>query len=101
MILIAVITWVPTGLIEIGVLLQIIAIVVYLSGTTVFRRLSRPGGHGTDPDEENRETEAYELPEPNLSEVKRTKSPEEIQRQLKKLGRTSKTKFVQSFKFRE
>ena len=72
-----------------------------LSGTTVFRRLSHQGGHGTDPDEENQESKTYELPEQNLNESKRTKSPQEIQRQLKKLGRTSKTKFVQSFKFRE
>lgn len=90
-------------LIELGVLLQIVAMCAYIGGTTVYRRIAHPKEHGEHVQEQGLDSGGSELPAPSLSRRTRDESADENpHNELKAshLRRTSKVKFRQSFQFR-
>jgi hypothetical protein len=90
-------------LIEIGALLQVVAICAYLRGTSAFWRLTHPKEHGEHVQEQGLEFGNSDLPAPGQTHRTRDEdSHEDAHHEIKAghLTSTSKVKFRQSFQFR-
>jgi hypothetical protein len=91
-------------LIEFGILLQVTAIVAHIKRMSDYRRFMRTNCKGTDVEEEISDSQIFDLPVPTQTDLRLKRSRDERPRmkiEASHLLRTSKVKFVQSFKFRE